>query len=257
LNKDWSHSPYLRPDPYSIMVYSYGAMTNISRHERFELVSSLYGPGNLACWFFLLVSVLVSWTINPSGARKDTITNDFIAVLTLPVVAVSDFFHQVIQQTGMHNDKRLGLQDLFTSLDRDDVRAVAAIEAPLTVCEVFITWAALLYLLASRKGQLKRMSLAIGAGSLCLSVEILLLSNWVPFESSLLLRPFFFHEQPFLIAMSCWNILIILIYLLEILLGMLLVLTKTSQPEIESGETLHGRFSGQAGSAVGWRDARR
>lgn len=257
IDADWD--PYQRHDPYTALVSSAGyIIMDISGFERLELVSSLYGPGNLACWFFLLVSVLVSWTVNPSCARKDTITNDFIAVLTLPIVAVAHFFHQVIQQTGGRNGKTLGLQDFFVSLDRDDVRAVAAIEAPLTVCEDFIVWASLLYMLAARKGQRKRMSLVIGTGLLCLSVELFLLRYWVTFESSFFIRPFFFHAIPFLITISCWNILIVLVYLLELLSGMLLVFKKPSQPEVESGQTLisqilrPGRFSSwmAGGSAV-------
>jgi hypothetical protein len=187
--------------------------------------------------------------MNPSCARKDSITSDFIAALSLPIVAVAHFFHQVYQQSGRHDDGRNGLQDLFTSLDRDNVRAVAAIEAPLTVCEDFITWAAVLYLLAARKGQLRRMFLVLIACSLCLSVELFLWSHWVPFISSRLVRPFFFHLIPFFGVLVCWNLLTVFVYLVEVLSSMLLVLTKTSQPEIESGRTLNwrifwpGRFS--------------
>jgi hypothetical protein len=255
--RDINWNPYGRSDPYVALVFWSGAMIAISGYERFELVSSLYGPGNLACWLFLLISVLVSWTMNPSCSRKDTITNDFIAVLTLPVVAVAHFFHQVVHQTGGSNGKRLGLRDFFTSPNRDDVKAVAAIEGPLTVCEDFIMWASLLYLLAARKGQRKRMSLVIGTGSLCLSVELLLLSSWVPFEASFFIRPFFFHLTPFLIIISCWNILMVLVYLLQLISGVLLVLKKPSQPEVESGQTLIrqifrlGRFSSwMAGSSA-------
>jgi hypothetical protein len=49
--------------------------------------------------------------------------------------------------------------------------------------------------------------------------------------------------------MSFWNIFIILVYLLELLLGMLRVLAKSSQPEVELGQTITwqifqpGRFS--------------
>ena len=51
--KDFSDSPYLRPDPYTILVNLHGYMEEISSFERFGLVSSVYGPGNLACWFLL------------------------------------------------------------------------------------------------------------------------------------------------------------------------------------------------------------
>lgn len=245
---DWY--PYQRPDWYGALVSSSGAMIAIPGHERLELVSSLYGPGNVACWFFLFVSVLISWTVNPSCARKDTITSDFIAVLTLPVVAVAHFFHQVVQQNRGPNGKGLGIHDFFTSLNRDDVRAVAAIEGSLTLCEDFIVLASLLYLLSARKGQRKRMSLLIGTGSLCLSVELFLLSSWVPSKPSFFIRPFLFHLIPFITTISCWNILIVLVYFLELLLDVLLILKKPNQPEAESGQTPILQIFRPAGSAV-------
>jgi hypothetical protein len=183
-------------DSHSLTVDSHGTVKTISGFERFALVSSLYGPGNLACWFFLFISICLSWTINPSCARKDSITNDFIAMLALPVVAVAHFFHQAYHQNEKHDGETPDLVPFFSTLTWDNVRAVAAIEAPLTVCEVFVAWAAFLYLLAARKGQLKRMSLVLIVGLLCFSVEMLLWIDWVPFMSSLLIRPFFFTSDP-------------------------------------------------------------
>jgi hypothetical protein len=54
------HTAYLWPDPYSIIVNILGVIQTISLTKQFELVSTLYGPGNLACWFFLILSVVVS-----------------------------------------------------------------------------------------------------------------------------------------------------------------------------------------------------
>ncbi|KAF2445843.1 hypothetical protein P171DRAFT_484502 [Karstenula rhodostoma CBS 690.94] len=178
----------LRSDPYNIEVYGTSAMENLAGNERF-------------------------------AQRKDTVTNDFFAVLTFPVVAVGHFFHQVIQQTGRKgHDKTLHLQDALSSLNRDHVQFVAAIEAPLTVCEDFMLWSLLLYLLAARKGHVKRISLIVVVGTLCLAPELLLLVNWVPFDSSLLLRPFLFHVQPFIVPITCWNILTAATYPMEIVL---------------------------------------
>ncbi|KAJ4346601.1 uncharacterized protein N0V89_010532 [Didymosphaeria variabile] len=235
--KDWN--AYLGPDPYSIMVNGYGAMTNLPGDERFELVSSLFGPGNIACWICLIIQL----DNQPVLRKKDTITNDFIAVLTFPIVAAGHFFHQIVQQTGKkHDGKTLRLPDLLMSLDRDDVQAVAAMEAPLTICEDFILWATLLYMLAARKGQLKRMSLVVATGSLCLATELLLLTNWVPFESSRLLRPFLFDIQPFIIAMSSWYLLMVVVYPLETLLGVLRALKTVNQADTEAGTTLTWRI---------------
>ena len=235
-------------DPYRISVDTFGVLETISGSERFELVSSLYGLGSLTCWFFLLISVIVSWTINPSCARKDSITNDFIAALSLPVVAVAHFFHQIYLQSEGQNSEA-GMHNLFTSRKRANVRMVAAIEGPLTVCEDFIAWAAILYFVAARKGQVKRMSLVVAVCLLCLSTEVSLLRHWVPWESSLLVRPFFFHLIPVLVVLLCWYLLTVFVYLVEVVSGLLFHLTNTNQPEIESGKTLKwrmfwpGRFS--------------
>ena len=56
---------------------------------RYQLVDSLYGPGIVGAWLLTLCAVLISWTLNASSRRKDTISIDFIAALLLPMVAAS------------------------------------------------------------------------------------------------------------------------------------------------------------------------
>ena len=145
-----------------------GDWATLTTTERFGLVSSLYGPGNLACWFCLIVSVAVSWTVNPSTRRKDSITNDFIAVLNMPVVAAGHFFYLVAQQ------RSGSIKDLLGSRDEGDVMSVGALEAPLTVCEDFMIWAAVLFSLTDRRHQ-KRGTLLLCVGLLCLAPEVLLM----------------------------------------------------------------------------------
>ncbi|KAK7184698.1 hypothetical protein PSPO01_09369 [Paraphaeosphaeria sporulosa] len=102
---------YPRPDPHSIMVSSAGTTENIPDDRSFAWISALYGPGNLICWAFLILSVLVSWSINPS-CTKETITKGFIVVLTFPIVAVGHFVHRVIPHMRRKGDgKTLRLQD--------------------------------------------------------------------------------------------------------------------------------------------------
>jgi hypothetical protein len=226
-------NPYLRPDPYSIPVLISGYAETISGIDRFALVSSLYGPGNLLCWFFLLLSVMVSWTLHPKHAKRDTITNDFIAALSLPLVAAAHFIHQIYQHTSQGS-----IQHLFTNLERDNVRNVAAIEAPLTVCEDFITWGAILFLLAARKRQWRRASLALVVHGLCFATELILVSGWVPWRSSILLRPFLFHFIPFLGVLICCFGFTTVIYLVEVVWGIWLGAANKNEPEIESGMTV-------------------
>lgn len=56
--------------------------------NRFVKVSSLYGPGTIAAWYFTVLSVLVSWTLHPRKRKSGSIDVDLVATLTLPAVAV-------------------------------------------------------------------------------------------------------------------------------------------------------------------------
>jgi hypothetical protein len=42
------------------------ATADSGSEDRYAKVSSLYGPGTIAAWYFTLLSVLVSWTLHPS-----------------------------------------------------------------------------------------------------------------------------------------------------------------------------------------------
>ncbi|KAK4113179.1 hypothetical protein N656DRAFT_844739 [Canariomyces notabilis] len=187
-----------------------GHWRTLTNAERFGLVSSLYGPGNLLGWFFLILSVLISWTANPVSRRKDTITNDFIAVLTMPVVAVVHFFYMVAQQRGKTIKGWLGCRQEL------DVIAVGALEAPLTVCEDFIACAAVLFSVAASRGHPRRLALVLCVGLLCLAPEVLLLVEWLPYGSGSLLRPFIFHSAFFFCSLILWESLTLLVYLAEI-----------------------------------------
>jgi hypothetical protein len=231
-------SAYLRPDPggailYDTYVTADGVSTIMTGDQRFALVSSLYGPGNLACWLLLLLSVVISWTLNPRSASKDTITNDFMAALAMPIVAVAHFFHQIHQQTRGGR----GVFDLFSEPEWDNVRMVAAIEASLTVCEDFVCWAAMLHFVAGRKQQKMRTSMVVTVGWMCLSAELFLLSVWIPFEKSLLIRPFLFHSIPMFVILIAWFALAALAYLVEVIYGTVLLYKDSSGRELESGNS--------------------
>jgi len=206
---------------YSISVIVLGGAASeiISATERFELVSSLYGPGNIICWFLLLASVLLSWTANPATARRDIITNDFIAVLTMPLVAVAHLLHQVLYR----QPRAESLRHLLTSRYRDDVRSVAAIEAPLAVCDTFIAWAALLLFLAMRRNQLKRKLAVFTVGLLCLPAELLLWRSGVPYgaANSSLTRPYLSQSNSLALVIGTWHLLILLVYIFEVAFGVL------------------------------------
>ncbi|KAF2256559.1 hypothetical protein BU26DRAFT_24460 [Trematosphaeria pertusa] len=78
-------------------------------------VSSLYGPGTFGCWLCATLSVLISWTCNRLSKERDTITNDFLAALTLPTIAAVQCLYQIsiIETT---SDAQTALEILDTTL---------------------------------------------------------------------------------------------------------------------------------------------
>ncbi|KAG5795435.1 hypothetical protein H9Q74_014452, partial [Fusarium xylarioides] len=106
-------------------------MSNTTENlNRWALVSSLYGPGTFWSWLIIVASVFTSWTINPVTKRVDSITNDTIAALTLPVVAAADALYQLAKHDRPDRPR------LLLSDSPEDIQLVAALEAPLAICEV-------------------------------------------------------------------------------------------------------------------------
>ncbi|KAK4455158.1 hypothetical protein QBC34DRAFT_108724 [Podospora aff. communis PSN243] len=210
----------------------------ITASQRFSLVSSLYGPGNILCWFFLILSVLVSWRWNPAHAKHDTITADFITVLCMPVVSVGHFIHLV---WSCRTQDVAGLKAILTADYLAAIEMVAAIEAPLTVCEDFIACASILCFFAWRRGHKRRLLLVGGVGVLCWVVELLLLVDWVPYASATFIRPFYFHHLPLFFCLFLSQVLTFACYFLEILLrGAVMAV---GARDTESGKKSRGWFA--------------
>ncbi|KAF5230533.1 hypothetical protein FANTH_13805 [Fusarium anthophilum] len=100
--------------------------------NRWALVSSLYGPGTFWSWLIIVASVFTSWTINPVTKRLDSITNDTIAALTLPVVAAADALYQLVKHDRPDRPR------LLLSDSPEDIQLAAALEAPLAICEFYL-----------------------------------------------------------------------------------------------------------------------
>ncbi|MCJ1394652.1 hypothetical protein MMC18_007532 [Xylographa bjoerkii] len=98
--------------------------------SRYQLVDSLYGPGTVGAWLLTLCAVLISWTLNASSRRKDTISIDFIAALLLPMVAAS---HLVVQIARLP----FSVAEVITAQDVEVQKYASAMAAPLNVCETF------------------------------------------------------------------------------------------------------------------------
>ncbi|ETI24416.1 hypothetical protein G647_03785 [Cladophialophora carrionii CBS 160.54] len=131
--------------------------------ERYALVSSLYGPGTIACWYLTILSVLVSWTLHPRKRTSGSIDVDLVAILTLPTVAAGHLISQI---------SRLMPGKLSRGIEANRfAQSIAAIEAPFSVIESFMAISVILFLVAAWMFCLRRaISVAI-VGLLCLATE--------------------------------------------------------------------------------------
>src|SRR5205814_3149259 len=114
--------------------------------SRYQLVDSLYGPGTVGAWLLTLCTVLISWTLNASSRREDTISVDLIAALLLPLVAASHLVFLVARLP-------VSVAEAITSQDIEVQKYASALEAPLNVCETFSMAALLLAVLRTLLGQ--------------------------------------------------------------------------------------------------------
>lgn len=134
--------------------------------SQLALVSSLYGPGTITCWYLTTLSVLVSWTLHPRKRNLGSIDVDLIAVLTLPAVAAG---HLVSQVRGFLR------QDVIErpsgSADWKYLQSVAAIEAPFNVTETFMATSIILFIVAVWMYCVRRAIFVAWIGLLCFTVE--------------------------------------------------------------------------------------
>ncbi|KAF2466948.1 uncharacterized protein BDR25DRAFT_359009 [Lindgomyces ingoldianus] len=97
-------------------------------------VSSLYGPGAVGCWLCIVLSVFVSWTLNPWLRRRDIITIDLIAALSLPLIAatnlmgVAGYASPAYFRYGSSSWRLLRSEEIY-------LRSSATTEALLVICE--------------------------------------------------------------------------------------------------------------------------
>ncbi|KAF4958482.1 hypothetical protein FGADI_2406 [Fusarium gaditjirri] len=157
--------------------------------DRWALVSSLYGPGAFWSWLVIVASVFISWTINPATKRLDSFTNDTIAALTLPVVAAADALYQLAKYDRPDRPR------LLLSHSPEDIQLVAALEAPLAICEVYVALAIFLHSAASRRYQWKRVGCITLSTLLCFSPQLVIFFTYpdLSVSSSTFARPFLFN----------------------------------------------------------------
>ncbi|KAK2596135.1 hypothetical protein QQS21_006412 [Conoideocrella luteorostrata] len=178
--------------------------------SRYSLISSLYGPGAVGCWLFTVGSVLISWTLNPTSRVKDSIDNDCIAALSLPVVAASHLIFQVRQFPG---DK----STITTTSDEALLQHSASIEAALNVCETFADMTLPLFLLCAFRHHFKRAILIAAVGLVSFAGEAFLSfqsSSTVSPGSSNLSRPYLMNISGVIVAITATLAHVLIFYLL-------------------------------------------
>ncbi len=140
------------------------ATTDSGGEDRFAKVSSLYGPGTIAAWYFTILSVLVSWTLHPSKRKTGSIDLDLVAVLTLPAVAAG---HVMLQAQSLWNHKVY----VGNGNGQELVQLIAATEAPFIVTETFMALSVILFLVAAWMFCLQRATIVALIGLQCFVVE--------------------------------------------------------------------------------------
>ena len=142
------------------------ATTSSQPQSQLALVSSLYGPGTVTCWYLTTLSLLVSWTLHPQKRKSGSIDVDLIAVLTLPAVAAG---HLITQVRALINQDEIVRAS--SSADLEYLQSVAAIEAPFNVTETFMAISVVLFIVAAWAFCIRRSIFVATIGLLCFTME--------------------------------------------------------------------------------------
>jgi hypothetical protein len=207
-------------------------MTNTTEAlNRWALVSSLYGPGTFWSWLIIVASVFISWTINPVTKRSDSITNDLIAALTLPVVAAADALYQLAKYDRPDRPR------LLLSHSPEDIQLVAALEAPLAICEVYVVLAIFLHSAASRTYQWKRVGFVTVSTLLCFSPQLVIFFTYpdLPVSRSTFARPFLFN---FVLALGFISGIMAIMTGVSIIRTVVVTVYRKAKPPSSEGQDL-------------------
>jgi hypothetical protein len=119
-------------------------------------VSSLYGPGAIICWLCTSAAVFLSWSLNQSSRRYDTITGDVVACLLLPVIALCHLLHEISHATRT-----------------EDWTATPTMDATFAICMAFVPFSLVLCCIACFDGHLKRLILMTVVTMACLVMVLI------------------------------------------------------------------------------------
>ena len=176
--------------------------------SRYQLVDSLYGPGTVGAWLLTLCAVLISWTLNKSTRRKDSISIDFVGALLLPLVAAGHLIFQVLRLP-------YSISETITSADIEVQKYASALEAPLNICETFSVVALIVAACCGpwwdSSPKLRRLGAVLVTGLLSWGTENLMFAmatlRGVKASDATLSRPYLFFITP--IVATTWGFLVL------------------------------------------------
>ncbi|SPJ88928.1 uncharacterized protein FTOL_12823 [Fusarium torulosum] len=204
--------------------------------ERFSLVASFYGPGNITSWLCMVASVLNTWCLNAQLRRKDSISADLVVVVAVPGVAAGHAIYMLFFDNANHES----IQHLFTSADPEVLKHAAAAEAALDVCETFSAIAVLLVFVSMFFGHLKRTLAVVAVGLLAFSTEavVFMQTRGVVVSDTNLTRPFLFNFFEVMVSLvvlvAVW---LTLFSILILWLRLRIIEGPEEQTELESADT--------------------
>ena len=176
--------------------------------SRYQLVDSLYGPGTVGAWLLTLCAVLISWTLNKSTRRKDSISIDFVGALLLPLGAAGHLIFQVSRLP-------YSIAETISSANVEMQKYASALEAPLNICETF----SMVALIAAAccgpwwdsGPKLRRLGAVLVTGLLSWGTENLMFAmatlRGVKASDATLSRPYLFFITP--IVAITWGFLVL------------------------------------------------
>jgi hypothetical protein len=179
----------------------------MSPTSTYILVDSLYGPGTVITWLLTMISVLIDWTLNKSMRHDDIVNFNLIASFILPIVSTGHLTYQITRYPAP-------VPQIITSISFDDRAMVAALEAPLNICETF-PWCSLILVLPcmSWRSGLARKScfwMVTNVGLLSWTTETILNSRTtakgIKIQDTTLSRPYVFLFT--LIIVASWTFII-------------------------------------------------
>jgi hypothetical protein len=199
----------LSPASQSFSIFSRAILIalNMPPTSTYILVDSLYGPGTVIAWLLTMVSVLIDWTLNKSMRHDDTVNFNLIAALILPIISTGHLTYQITRLLA-------SVPQIITSTNFDDRAMVAALEAPLNICETF-SWCSLILVLPcmSWRSGLARKScfwIVTSVGLLSWTTETILYSRTtakgIKIQDTTLSRPYVFQFTPIIVA--SWTFII-------------------------------------------------